>query len=417
MNVSAHSGYWCGVPTTTASRERLRSLDVIRGIAVAGVLAFHGLATTWHAHHRPAFYLWPAGAGKLGVDAFFVLSGYVITKSWGSRPTDLKTSRAFMSRRIKRLFPVYWASLVVYTLLRARQLFHSWHGIGTLFLHVIGMQFVLPNAAYQINSVYWTLTTQIHFYLLFPLLIYAMRRLRVGSALIAIVLFSVGFRVLFHSTNQWPADTIFGRLDQFALGMAAALVVGRTNRFLEIMRTKTARTLSVAGLVVLVFLYGSTWLGPSHSQQVLAETFGHPLFALLLAVSLLRIRPTERMSKTATTLAGLGTISYSVYLWHLPIFEWAGSAGFIGIVAATIASLVVGGVSYVLLERPSLRMRSAWKDAPRTDVPMGGERDDAHDRSGARGFDDPVVAGVDRLVNDRSRRVRDEQKVTRTNVA
>jgi peptidoglycan/LPS O-acetylase OafA/YrhL len=386
-------------------------------VAVAGVLAFHGLATTWHAHHRPSFMLWPAAAGKLGVDTFFVLSGYVITKSWGSRPTDLSTSKAFMSRRIKRLFPVYWASLVVYAGLRARHLFHSWHGIGTLLLHVVGMQFLLPYAAYQVNSVYWTLTTQIHFYLLFPVLIYAMRKMRMRSALIAILLFSVGFRVLLHTTNQWPADTILGRIDQFALGMAAALVASRTNRFLRVMRTTTAQTIAWLALIVLVFLYGSTWVGPSHTQAIVAETFGHPVFAVLLAVCLLRLPRSDRMSKTAATFAGLGTISYSVYLWHLPIFEWLGSAGSVGIVAATIASLIVGTISYFVLERPSLTLRSAWEDPSRSDVPMGGERCDADAEAGSRRLDDAPRTGVDRLVDDGAGRVRDEQKVAGRHVA
>jgi len=396
------------VPTTAARRERLRSLDVIRGLAVAAVLAFHGLATLWHGHHRPSFILWPLAAGNLGVDAFFVLSGYVITKSWGARPTDVKTSRAFMSRRIKRLFPVYWASLVVYVLLRARHLFHSAHGIGTLLLHVIGMQFLVPNAAYQVNSVYWTLTPTIQFYLLFPLLILAMRKLRARSTLIVILAISIGFRLLLHTTNQWPMDTIVGRLDQFAVGMGAAFAVGRTNRLLTLLRSKAVSYASLAGLGAVVVAYGSTWDGPSHTQRVLGEALAHPLFAVLLAVYLLRLPTAENASVTTKAFAGLGTISYSVYLWHLPIFMWASSAGIIGIVAATIASIVVGTISYFVLERPSLRMRSAWKDTSRRDVAVGADRDDAHGESGARRLDDLARADVDRFVHHGAGRVRDE---------
>jgi peptidoglycan/LPS O-acetylase OafA/YrhL len=400
---------------TTARRERLQLLDVIRGLAVAGVLGFHGLATTWHAHHRPPFYLWPLGAGKLGVDAFFVLSGYVITKSWGSRPADLATSKAFMSRRIKRLFPAYWASLVVYVAIRARDLFRTAHGLGTLFLHVIGQQFLLPNTAYRINSVYWTLTPQIHFYLLFPLLILAMRRMRARSVLLLVVLGSVAFRVLVHSTNQWPMDTVLGRVDQFALGIAAAVAVGKTSRVLTILRSRAIATLSVVARCVLIFLFGSTWIGPSQTQRVIAETFGHPLFAALLAVRLLHVPASNGTSLATKAFAGLGTVSYSVYLWHLPIFEWASRAGFVGIVAATIASLIVGTASYFVLERPGMRRPS--KDASRGDVGVRRERDDAHLEAGARRLDDLVRAGVDGFVNDGAGTVRNEEKIARENVA
>jgi len=384
-------------------------------MAVAGVLAFHALATTYHGHQRLPFFLWPVAAGKLGVDAFFVLSGFVITRSWGSRPTNFNASREFLSRRIKRLFPAYWASLAVFVALRARRLFDSVHGLGTLFLHVIGQQFLLPRTAYQINSVYWTLTPQIHFYLLFPLLMLAVRRLRARSMLIFVLVVSVGFRVLLHSTNQWPADTIIGRLDQFALGMAAALAIGRSNRLLTILRSKTVSYLAVGGLLALIFAYGSTWMAPS-PQQVMAETFGHPLFAALLALRLLRLPETNGTSLATTAFAGLGTISYSVYLWHLPIFEWASGAGFVGIVAAIIASLIVGTISYFVLEKPSFRLRSA-KNAARGDVGVRVQRDDADSKTGARRLDDLVRAGVDGLVHDGAGSVRDEEKVAGAHVA
>src|SRR5438094_6772893 len=93
----------------SSGRARIAFLDEVRGLAVLGVLAFHTVAATNTAHRLP-FFLWPLAGGKLGVDAFFVLSGFVITKSWAKIGAEPGAAVAFLSKRVKRLFPAYWAS-------------------------------------------------------------------------------------------------------------------------------------------------------------------------------------------------------------------------------------------------------------------------------------------------------------------
>ncbi len=387
----------------------------MRGVAVLGVLAFHGLATTHHGTHRPAVLLWPLAAGKLGVDAFFVLSGYVITRSWSGRAGW----RAFLSRRIHRLFPAYWASLAVFVAIGAPHLLRTTEGIGTLFLHVVGQQFLVPNAAWQVNSVYWTLTPTIHFYLLFPVLMAAVKRFRTEAVLLVVVSASIAFRVAVHSADQWPMDTILGRLDQFVLGMLVALIATRSGLILDALRTRTAARAAEFGLTAVLFVYGASWVGASLGQRQWAEVIVHPVFAALLAVRLLRLPTMKEMSVPVRGLAALGTISYSVYLWHLPIVDALGDAGLVGVIAGVAASLVIGTASYFVLERRSLWLRR--KDPARTDVSVRRQRDDADLLARVRRLDDrrlPItVAVVERIVNDGAVRVGDEQDVARAEVA
>jgi peptidoglycan/LPS O-acetylase OafA/YrhL len=109
--------------TTRSTGTHVASLEGLRGVAIAAVVVFHTavMATrgaSWTGVVSPPLELWPVFAGKLGVDVFFVLSGFLVFRSWqqlrrrydGSSPAALLD---FGRRRALRILPPYWFSLPV----------------------------------------------------------------------------------------------------------------------------------------------------------------------------------------------------------------------------------------------------------------------------------------------------------------
>src|SRR4051812_42660943 len=110
--------------------SRLAALDGVRGAAVLIVVVWHlyrvlASSSGFDSLHVPAIW-WPLGATRLGVDVFFVLSGFFVVRSWRSTREHsgsfLATARDFVRRRAMRILPAYWVSVVVLTVFVAPQL-------------------------------------------------------------------------------------------------------------------------------------------------------------------------------------------------------------------------------------------------------------------------------------------------------
>ncbi|MFB6892079.1 acyltransferase family protein [Kitasatospora sp. NPDC056327] len=161
-----------------AKRPRLYALDGMRLFAALSVLSFHwtayvGIAGVWQGVtpkealpllNRVAAYGW------LGVELFFVISGFVICMScWGKRPGE------FFVSRVVRLYPGYWAGIALTTLvvLNFKQFTRSGAGDGLDVPTVLGNLTMLqtPLGMRHVDGVYWTLWVEMRFYLLFALVV------------------------------------------------------------------------------------------------------------------------------------------------------------------------------------------------------------------------------------------------------
>jgi peptidoglycan/LPS O-acetylase OafA/YrhL len=369
----------------SSSARRLPALDGIRGIAVAAVVAFH-------------LGIHQVRGGLLGVDVFFVLSGYLITglvlSEW-RRTGDVSLSK-FWARRARRLLPALLLVLLVVAVgsrfvLPADQLpavrgdvlatlFYvaNWHSI--IAHHGYFAAFAAPSPLLHT----WSLAVEEQFYLLWPLgATIALRRLRSSRWLLAISaagfvasaalmaglsLAGVGADRLYYGTDT-RAQALF--LGDALAGIMFALGRDFTGSRVRPPRRKHARAaawpgrlLGGAGLVgaaaLVVFCLRvdgqSTWLYRGGFGLVAASV------AAVIACVVLRPRSALARAMSLRPLVWLGVISYGVYLWHWPVIV-ALSGARTGLSGASLLALRLGVtmaaalLSFHLLERPIREQR------------------------------------------------------------
>jgi peptidoglycan/LPS O-acetylase OafA/YrhL len=352
-------------------------LDGLRAVAVVMVFVFHA---------APA----ALPGGFIGVDVFFVLSGYLITRILllqvdTGQPRLL---RSFYVRRVKRLLP---ASLVLLTavLLRemvwgaALELQPRLREIRATVLYVANWNLIAQSDDYFAEGLaasplrhMWSLAVEEQFYFVWPVAlvvlaaVFRRRRLPILAFVTAAVVASAAAMVVIYSPDQvsrvyYGTDT---RVFQPLAG--AALAVAMHHRVIDLRRS-TSRVVGSAGLVFLGALLAGGWLLDGTSPGY----FRWGAIAVAVA-ALLLIASTEVTARSAVArvlgarpLVLLGAVSYGFYLWHWPIIVWVqapAGASFAERRAINLIqfllSLAAATASYVLVERPvrQWRARATW---------------------------------------------------------
>ena len=337
-------------------------LDGLRAIAVGGVVVYH------------LNRLWLPG-GYLGVDLFFVLSGYLITTLLVEEHTRTGTINllGFWSRRVRRLYPALLVLLLALTLeiwLRSDEpAAAAARGdfLATLFYYA-NWHFVLTDQSYftQYLSVSpvrhtWSLAIEEQFYIGWPLVVVLVLRrwgVRVlGSVAGALSVASMAAMWLLFDAAADPSRAYYGtdaRIFQILFGAVLAIVLTSRlrRRVLAVARPLAIPALLVVGVDMVLLADDSTFY--YHGAAAAVAGAGVVLIAGLEAGSvltrLLSIRP----------LVLIGLVSYGVYLWHFPIILFVEST--FGptseparAAVAVAATAVISGLSFVLIERPIRR--------------------------------------------------------------
>ncbi len=361
------------------------ALDGIRGLAVAAVLAYH------------AGLPWARG-GFLGVDAFFVLSGYLITSllllEWRARGAIALS--AFWARRARRLLPALFLMLIGvggYALV-----FAAPEEIGKLrgdALATLGYvanwrplftgqsyfdQFSIPSPLRHT----WSLAIEEQWYAFWPLLLLVLLRLRRASlrTLLGVSLVMIAASALLmgwlYDPGSDPSRVYYGtdtRAQSLLMGAALAMLLMQRGP----LRSRLAgHTLQIAALACAVGL-GWVWATAS-GDSVFLYRGGFLLLAAAVAVVIAasvqpKAGPIGRVL-SLPPLRGLGLISYGVYLWHWPIYlvltpDRTGWDGYGLFAARVLVTLAISVTSYRLLEMPVRRgalrrWRASWTLAPAT---------------------------------------------------
>ena len=360
------------VPGGEQRRAHLASLDGLRGLAVIAVLAFH-------AGKLPG--------GFLGVDLFFALSGFLITALLLAEieATGRVDLFAFWGRRLRRLLPAVLLLFVVVTLVvtivatvpeRAATLSDgpwaqayvaNWHAIAAH--HDYWASFELPRMFGHL----WSLAIEEQFYLLWPPLVAMIawcsrhvHRTVVIACLLASVLSLAQMIRLFDASN--PTRVYIGTDTRASSLLLGALFAAAPLRSAALWFTTRFAGVYDGVAVAITVVIGAFWVlvdGPSSPWMFRGGLFAHSLLAALLVAGC-AARPDAAVTRWIgwAPLRITGTLSYSLYLWHWPMYallseQRTGMSGWPLFGLRLVTSFTAAAISKRVVEDP-IRFTAAW---------------------------------------------------------
>jgi peptidoglycan/LPS O-acetylase OafA/YrhL len=336
------------------------ALDGLRGVAVLAVLFFHD------GHLQGGF---------LGVDLFFTVSGYLITSLLLAEraATERIDLAAFWARRARRLLPALYVLVATVVLVYA-----AWgrpgeaealrdHGLAAVF-YVANWYSIATGGYWDLFSApspfehLWSLAIEEQFYVVWPLVaVLVLRRARRGDrALLAVAASGAAVSALLMAAfarsdverAYLGTDT---RVASILVGAVAAVLLRQPVRPL-----RGSAAVAVAAWVAVAGL-GVTWARIDGSSASTLYRGGFLLHAIAVAVVIVEVttRPRHVLGRVLSWRPAviIGLASYSLYLWHWPVFVWLTPArtGLSGWTLTALRFAVAGALaaaSYLLLEHP-----------------------------------------------------------------
>lgn len=365
---------------------RIDALTGIRGLAALWVWLYH----TWLvAGNRPVsilgFDITPlVSGGWVGVDLFFVLSGFVLTWPYAINKEKIFVWTEFMRRRALRVIPAYYLQFVILVLVATFFGTMDIPSIGNALAHLLFAHNFNYKWSSAMNDAWWTLPVEWQFYLIFPLLLLIIFRktgvfpLFLLAASIALF-WRIGAMHWINSTypsaevgkKVWLLEQLPGRIDQFCVGMCTAFLAAKMRQpaGMTIKLEIYASSFIVAGFV---FVFALLYLIADHAVEYWDGHYllyvWHILCGLALATLILGAALGGRLADvllSSRPLRALGEISYSIYLWHFSVLVLLVDAGyfihingdhyFIKIaMSSTLPVLAVAAISWLVAEKPFL---------------------------------------------------------------
>lgn len=348
--------------------KRLLWLDVTKGLAILVVVYFHFFRTYFEHGALPPpdwsslaadlttflglAWLNLSGLGFHAVGVFIILSGWALMQSTARRADAGEMAWGEWYRaRLVRLYPMYWVAHLVYLVSPFTARFEKID--GRFLLSLLGLRFIdIESNFYYLNAAWWYFGMLIQFYLIFPLLFWAARKLGPSTFLLAAC--ALGFFVRYLMLVPYPQNGMWVqgglalcRLPEFALGMAFGMwdsrAPARMERFL----------LGGFGLLTGVVLYPAALQLYHGLAPYIFVDFATGGCCFLVLVGLAGV--IARFPAPAKVLRLVGAFSYGVYLIHHPYVIWLGLRireqpiwMFLLITVATLAVLCAWGM---LLEK------------------------------------------------------------------
>jgi peptidoglycan/LPS O-acetylase OafA/YrhL len=361
-------------------QTKLIALDTLRGLAALSVFIYH-----FHSIFQDKVVL-PTGlklighAGHIGLDMFFVLSGFLIFRSLYLHGIN----KEYFIRRFLRIAPIYYFSLFCVLALVDHTYFTSLQGLWNILSHLLFLQSFSAGTYYGINPVLWSLSVELLFYLFLPIFFLVTKcknsRIVIGSLLMIAIslLYRLEITVFY---DHWDAtkriiytENLLGRFDQFAFGILASLITLKIE-MAKITGKKIANFIKTAGLMCIICGTGGVILGMTVFEKYQAgfrdilslQVFLHFFIGLSAALLIFGLGNSfSAISKIVGNriFAFLGLISYSFYIWHyliikavLNLSQKVDLFGFEFLIAF-LTTLAFSSLTYYLIEKRFLAKKT-----------------------------------------------------------
>jgi peptidoglycan/LPS O-acetylase OafA/YrhL len=369
--------------TRDQERQRFVALDGMRGVAVLLVILFHGFSVSSGTVHDGLYKA--ASFGWVGVDLFFVLSGYLITGILCDTRQGPNYLRNFFTRRALRIFPLYYVALLL--LLRFLPVIDAESGEdfrrnqGWYWAYLVNILEALRPFAPCITRTghFWSLAVEEQFYLFWPfvVLLLDLRRLRwvCVAAIAAAPILRAVMLVGFNLDPMWVYPLLPTRVDALMVGALLA-IAARDPETMAVLQ-RWLWWLAVMAMVIIAGIVFKTRSFIFHTRSV--QILGYSATCTLGGALIARLTWSPRPSRLKHTfespvLRWFGRYSYAAYVFHFPLMylllsRWTRIFGPTHMALSTVSGRVLfttlslgatSGLAYASwfgIEQPFLRMK------------------------------------------------------------
>ena len=340
--------------------KRIESLDILRAFAALSVFFYH-INVVGNNPFNGFFDF-----NGIGVDLFFVLSGFFIglsvinTKEW--RVT------LFLKKRFIRIAPAYYVSLIIMLALVTPPYILTFSGVIDVISHLSFLHSITYNTHGSLNGSYWSLGIEVYFYILMAASALLLRDSKIRfKVLFCWIIIALLWRYWVSTLALEPvfkfilATQLPGMLDEFSYGIIVAIIVSNKN-ILNIIKMKQYLFISFTVAIIGVSFYvkyqyrGNYW--SSWDLLVIGRSILALSFALLITsfISLSQYSDFNHYL-SFSGIPFIGKISYSFYLYHLPVIIAMKNAGILtnnnitSGIFCLIITLLLSSISYYLVEK------------------------------------------------------------------